>query len=169
MSVKQLLALPPSPLPFVGAIMESEAVLTYGNGETNYNNVVSHFNCSSAASQIACLRKVSGTDIQTYITAQDLTWPPVQDNETYVGYHSLSSIQSGQFADVPILIGTNKDEGRVFASLLGVNGSTSSASAASVADAVRGATGIDISSIVVPLSTLYGLDVSNDTYLLVSQ
>lgn len=118
-SVKQLLAQPPSPLPFRAAIMESEATAATGNGLVSYNAVSAHFGCTLTPSPLACLRKVDGKAILQYITASGLGFFPVNDN-TNVGYNSLPSIESGQFANVPILIGTNKNEGTVFAEIFGL-------------------------------------------------
>lgn len=117
--VKQLLAQPPSPLPFRAAIMESEAVAAIGNGLVSYNQVAAHFNCELAISPLNCLRNVDAKAIQTYITENSSGFFPVND-DTNVGYNSLPKILSGQFANVPILIGTNKNEFTVFAEIFGL-------------------------------------------------
>ena len=51
-SVKQLLANPPSPLPFRGAIMESQQTGLVADGKLNYENVLSHFGCTT----LECIR-----------------------------------------------------------------------------------------------------------------
>jgi carboxylesterase type B len=150
-SVKQLLAQPPSPLPFRAAIMESQNALIIGDPALNYANVVAHFNCTTAPSQIACLRDVSGTAIQSYITEAGLFFGPVVD-KTNVNANTLGSITSGQIANVPILIGSNKDEFRVFSALFGLN----PAAYPNLATLVLDVLGLDISTIATPLATLYG-------------
>ncbi|KAK4501555.1 hypothetical protein PRZ48_007364 [Zasmidium cellare] len=117
--VKQLLAQPPSPLPFRAAIMESEATAATGNGLVSYTAVAVKFGCALSLSPLNCLRKVDGKAIQKFITDNALNFFPVNDN-TNVGYNSLPSILSGQFANVPILMGTNKNEGTVFAEIFGL-------------------------------------------------
>ncbi|EGP85142.1 uncharacterized protein MYCGRDRAFT_75146 [Zymoseptoria tritici IPO323] len=118
--VKQLLAQPPSPLPFRAAILESQAQGALGNGAVNYPIVLAHFNCAD----ITCLRAVPAQDILDFITDNALGFFAVEDN-TNVNSNSLPSISSGQFAPVPILIGTNKDEFTLFLDILGLNGATS--------------------------------------------
>lgn len=117
--VKQLLAQPPSPLPFRAAIMESEATAALGVGLVSYNQVAANFGCALSVSPLNCLRKVDGKAIQKYITDNAVGFFPVNDN-TNVGYNSLPSIQSGKFANVPILMGTNKNEGTVFVEIFGL-------------------------------------------------
>lgn len=119
-SVKQLLASPPSPLPFYSAIMESQQTSLIGNGKLNYLNVLAHFKCTT----IQCLRQVSATDIKNYILSAGLNFPPVEGDGTYVR-DIRASINSGKFAKVPIMMGTNLNEGRAFLAAAGLsNGST---------------------------------------------
>jgi len=167
-SVKQLLANPPSPLPFRGAIMESQATGLPGNGTTSYENVVAHFNCTNATSQLACLRTVDAFAIRDYLISSNLYFPPVINDGTYVASDSLPEIQSGKFAPVPILIGTNKDEGRVFVDLLGLD-PANSGNESLVNQIIEDVTGIDVSSILQALLNGYDLDLSNDFYLALSQ
>jgi carboxylesterase 2 len=108
-SVKQLLANPPSPLPFRGAIMESQNTLLIGDGKANYNKVLNHFGCST----LDCIRGISGTDIQAYIDNEGLQFPPVDGDGTYTS-NILPEIVSGKLANVPIMMGTNKDEAQIF-------------------------------------------------------
>ncbi|TID18582.1 liver carboxylesterase 1 precursor [Venturia nashicola] len=119
-SVKQLLANPPSPLPFYSAIMESEQSLLIGDGKANYENVSAHFGCTN----IQCLRQVSAIDIKNYILAAGLNFPPVNGDGTSVK-DIRASISSGKFAKVPIMMGTNLNEARAFLDAAGLsNGST---------------------------------------------
>jgi acetylcholinesterase/carboxylesterase 2 len=104
-SAKQLLAIPPSPLPFHAAIIESEALELPGNGTANYQNVSQHFNCTD----INCLRNVSMSSIQDYVSKNNLFFKPVADNATSVS-DIRNSINNGTFANVSMIIGTNKNE-----------------------------------------------------------
>ncbi|GFF22126.1 alpha/beta-hydrolase [Aspergillus udagawae] len=104
-SAKQLLAIPPSPLPFQAAIIESEALELPGNGTANYQNVSQHFNCTD----ISCLRNVSMSSIQDYVSKNNLFFKPVADNATSVS-DIRNSINNGTFANVSMIIGTNKNE-----------------------------------------------------------
>ncbi|KAM3421370.1 Carboxylic ester hydrolase [Cercospora zeina] len=126
--VKQLLANPPSPLPFRAAIMQSQNQASSGVGLVSYNQVASNFGCSATPSVIDCLRQVPATDILAYITEEGLSFPDVAGDGTSVGKQALPNILSGQFANVPVLIGTNNNEASVFLDLLGLNtGSTTPA------------------------------------------
>lgn len=91
-----------------------------GNSGDNYNQVASHFNCTAGAT-LGCLRAVPAQDILNYIVNQTLLFYPVEDNATSVGKSANVEIKSGQFASVPILIGTNSQEFNAFSSILGVN------------------------------------------------
>lgn len=119
-SVKQLLANPPSPLNFRAAILSSQQDLAAGTGLGSWEDVIEHFDCSAADSPIECLRKVRGTDIQEYIHSKTIAFPPVIGDGTNEGPGTLESIQSGRFANVPILIGTNANEGTIFTQVLGL-------------------------------------------------
>ncbi|MCJ1392608.1 hypothetical protein MMC18_005478 [Xylographa bjoerkii] len=120
-SVKQLLTSPPHPLPFHAAILESETVLLFANGTVSWESLVAAVNCTSAASHIDCVRSVSATTIQTAIEVAALTFPPVVDNKTESGNVS-SAFTFHTAAHVPILIGTNSQEGRLFAYAEGLEG-----------------------------------------------
>ncbi|KAL1592747.1 hypothetical protein SLS60_011163 [Paraconiothyrium brasiliense] len=118
-SVKQLLANPPSPLPFSAAILQSQGSVLVGNGLTNYKKVLSNFGCND----IACLRKVEATAIKSYIEAESLAFPPVNADGTSDD-DVRSSILSRKFANVPTFFGTNLNEGRIFLAVLGLNNGT---------------------------------------------
>nr|POE72806.1 para-nitrobenzyl esterase [Quercus suber] len=162
-SVKQILANPPTPLPFRAAIMESQQTLRANDSLANYNQISSHFNCSSDASPLACLRNVSSNDLKSYVNNQNLTFTPVTNDGTDVASNSLPSIISGRFADVPIFIGTNSDEGRIFGAILGEDDNTSLAS--SISDMM----GLSISAIEPALLSAYPAGVANVPNLLLSQ
>lgn len=99
--------------------MESEQALLIGDGKANYQKVSTHFGCKT----IQCLRQVSATDIKNYILAAGLNFPPVQGDGTSVK-DIRSSISSRTFAEVPIMMGTNLNEARVFLAAAGLSNGT---------------------------------------------
>ncbi len=113
-SVKQLLANPPCPLTFSGAIMESEATVFTGNGLTNWETLVADLGCTAATSQIDCVRAAPATQIKDIIETKMLDFAPVADNITSTN-DVRPSIASGRFAHVPFFLGTNSQEGNVLA------------------------------------------------------
>jgi carboxylesterase 2 len=122
-SVKQLMAQPPSPLPFRAAIMESEQAVLPGTALASYKETLAEFGCTDAPSPIECLRGISATDLKTYVSQNDLFFEPVNDHVTFTT-DVRPNILSGQFANVPFFMGTNADEGRVFAAAAGFDNST---------------------------------------------
>lgn len=118
--IKQILANPPSPLPFRAALIESQNQGASGNGFISYSQTALHFGCFTNV--LTCLRKVPATELQEYITTNSLGFFEVVNDGTSVGKQALGSLATGKFADVPILIGTNTNESTVFASVLGING-----------------------------------------------
>nr|POF23971.1 pyrethroid hydrolase ces2e [Quercus suber] len=162
-SVKQLLANPPSPLPFRAAIMESQGTVIVGDGAQSYQQVLANFSCANAPSPIDCLRKVPGADLLAYIDENEVEFPPVINDGTYIASDALPSITSGKFANVPILLGTNANEGRVFLEIAGLfNGQ-------STVDAVLSLTGLNISGIEQSLLARYAADIVNDGDVLIAQ
>jgi carboxylesterase 2 len=159
-SVKQLLANPPSPLPFRGAIMESQQAGLVGDGKLNYENVLTHFGCTT----LECIRAVPGTDIQAYVNSAGLMsgFPPVEGDGTYTS-NALPSILSGKFANVPVMAGTNLDEFRVFLEVLGLG------SDADLVGTVSQLSGINISAIEPALLSKYSADVTKDSYELLAR
>lgn len=91
--------------------MESEQSFFPGpGGAANYQNVLNHFNCKD----LACIRGVDAVAIRTYIengTSGELFFPPVAD-PTYVT-DIRNNIHNHTFANVPILMGSNLNEGRI--------------------------------------------------------
>ncbi|OHE92130.1 carboxylesterase [Colletotrichum orchidophilum] len=124
-SVKQLLANPPSPLPFSAAILESQQALLLGSGSDSYSKVLKNFNCTD----IKCLRQVSATDIKAFIEAQALVFPPVNGDGTSIG-DVRSSISSKKWPKIPVIMGTNLNEARVFLAVEGISDGTTALNAA---------------------------------------
>ncbi|KAF8859749.1 carboxylesterase [Acephala macrosclerotiorum] len=121
-SVKQLLAQPPSPMPFRAAILESQAAGFTGSGLTDYQQVLTNFKCDTSPTPLICLQKVSAEEIANYISTNALDFPPANDHVTSTN-DVRPNILSKQFAQVPIFLGTNANEGRVFAAADGLDSS----------------------------------------------
>jgi carboxylesterase 2 len=94
---------------------------------------------------------VSGTDIQAYVDSEGLQFPPVDGDGTYTN-NILPNIISGKFANVPILMGTNKDEAQIFLAVAGLDNGTS------LVDGVLDLTGLNISSIESSVLAKYAAD-----------
>ncbi|KAJ4380866.1 hypothetical protein N0V86_004228 [Didymella sp. IMI 355093] len=118
-SVKQLLANPPSPRPFSAAILQSQNIALTGDGLASYAQVLLNFGCID----IACLRGVNASAIKSYIEANSLVFPPVNNDGTFVN-DVRPSIKARKFADVPTFFGTNLDENRFLLATLGLNNGT---------------------------------------------
>ena len=120
-SVKELLTVPPNPRPYRAVIMESEAAAFSGNGLVSWDTLVAAVGCTTAPSQVDCVRQVPATKIKSVIEHDALSFPPVIDNKTETGNVALA-IASHTAAQVPILIGTNAQEGRPVAAADGLHG-----------------------------------------------
>ncbi|KAI4156216.1 MAG: hypothetical protein LQ340_000439 [Diploschistes diacapsis] len=113
-SVKQLLALPPKPLPFRAAILESEATGEANSGPAAWASLVAALNCSSTTSQLACVRAASAATIKGIELNRSLAFNPYINNVTAIE-NTAPIFSSGGGARVPFLIGNNANEGRPFA------------------------------------------------------
>ncbi|KAE8165726.1 alpha/beta-hydrolase [Aspergillus tamarii] len=108
-SVKQLLANPPSPLPFRAAILQSQQTLFFGEAHWSWLRALKHLNCFD----LACVKRRSWEDIKDVIESEKIGFRPENDGVT--SYDDIrESIETGKFANVPLMLGTNKDEGTVF-------------------------------------------------------
>ncbi|KAL6884481.1 alpha/beta-hydrolase [Trichoderma evansii] len=103
--------------PFVAAIMESGQMTFYPNSPNTtapWENMVGKLNCSSASDVIACVRRIPASKIKSTIEeAGDFNFGPVRDNLTFISHAGVAR-QHGKIAQVPILIGNNFQEGRLF-------------------------------------------------------
>ena len=122
-SVKQLLALPPSPLTYRAAIMESEAALVEPDSSVPWEELVALTNCTTAVSQLACVRQVPAMTIQNVIETNSISFQPAFDGVTAVS-NVLPIFDTGRAAKVPMMIGTNANEGTVFARIILLMGNT---------------------------------------------
>ncbi|KAH7409040.1 liver carboxylesterase 1 precursor [Cadophora sp. MPI-SDFR-AT-0126] len=123
LSVKQLVALPPSPVPFRAAILESTGGSFPLSPEDSWNQLVKSTRCTNAASQIGCVRQVPANQIKNIIEQNSIGFGPVEDGVTYTA-NTRAKFFARTAADVPLLHGTNSNEGRVFAHLVGIGNGT---------------------------------------------
>lgn len=70
-------------------------------------------NCSSTTSNLTCVRNANATTIQNIVNMNSLSFNPWADNVTLVASPAAAR-QAGSFAKVPVMGGTNAQEGRVF-------------------------------------------------------
>ncbi len=121
-SVETLVNSPPDPLPFHAAIMQSGPATIYANVDasaTSWNDLVKAVNCTSDA-VLECMRAVPASELKEIVERQALSFGPVPDGGITrvdrLGEKRLASTEhESAIARVPVLIGSNADEGRTFA------------------------------------------------------
>lgn len=123
-SVDKLITTTPENPPFRAAILES-GQSSVGQAQANDRSIgLASWNALSAAlncTSLACVRSQPATLIKSIIEPRSLNFPPVTDNVTQIANPSTARAQ-GNIANVPVLAGTNAQEGRVFE--LGMNNLT---------------------------------------------
>jgi carboxylesterase type B len=119
-SVKQLIANPPSPVPFHAAIMQSQASGVHGEPAV-FSKMAKELGCPAGKGEVACVQKVPAAKIKDVIERGGHQFGPVPDGTTHV-MDVRDSFKSGKAAKVPMIIGTNADEGRPFAAIGLANG-----------------------------------------------
>lgn len=104
--------------PFRAAILQSgqysyrSTPLQVSN--TQWDNLAASLNCpGSFDSNLTCVRAANATQIQTIINQNALSFQPSVDNITLVSNPAVAR-REGNIARVPVLGGTNSQEGRVF-------------------------------------------------------
>lgn len=121
-SVDYFLSQPPEPLNFRAAIMQS-GTSTFrarpANPANGWNILVNGVGCTNATDVLQCMRSVPVDDLKTYQERNRVPWAPIFDNVTSAfaaRSNRLKSTQDnpGAFARVPILGGSNTDEGRLY-------------------------------------------------------
>ncbi|KAL1918083.1 uncharacterized protein VTP21DRAFT_3349 [Calcarisporiella thermophila] len=112
--------------PFDRAILSSGSstsaynCMTYKSFQPVYNALVENVNCSNANNTLECLRKSDITVLHTAgvalaeSTFPQLKYPPVAGGE-YISKGCSDVLDSRQFLDVPLIVGTNTNEGTLFA------------------------------------------------------
>lgn len=112
---------------FRSAIMESGSPVTLSDSDrrsyyqTAYRNLTQSAGCSNAPDSLECLRHLPYEKLNAAINTTALSgiWAPQIDGDI-IDRHSSEQLKDGAFVHVPILIGTNSDEGTSF-SPKGVN------------------------------------------------
>jgi len=112
-SVDRLVTTPPQPIPFRGAIAQSGQAsvspIPGDAGPASWAFLVAALNCTTAASQLACVRAADVETIENIVQQNALSFSPVTDNVTQI----TLPVNRTKYQSVPYMIGTNGQEGRV--------------------------------------------------------
>lgn len=116
------MANPPVPQIYRAAIIESEGEGASGNGSASWTALLEELNCPSLVGDaaLACARAAPAATIRNIVDVNALGFPAVNDNVTSSNNVAVN-IDLKKWADVPLLIGTNADDGRLFAVGQGYN------------------------------------------------
>ncbi|KAK7539077.1 carboxylesterase hlo [Phyllosticta citricarpa] len=119
-SVKMLWALPPRPVPFHGAIIQSQGGAGPTDGGIAWRNLTKTLNCTATPSkkEIDCVRDKPVDLIRSIIEKNRLNFAPKVENRT-AATHIENQIRLRTAARVPMLIGSNGDEGSIFQVVFG--------------------------------------------------
>uniref|UniRef100_A0A093V720 Carboxylic ester hydrolase n=1 Tax=Talaromyces marneffei PM1 TaxID=1077442 RepID=A0A093V720_TALMA len=83
--------------------------------EPNYQNIVKLAGCSSASDTLACLRTIPTEQLSAIFNSSDVTASGgVVIDGDIVAESATTLTKNGNFVRVPVLIGTNSDEGTAF-------------------------------------------------------
>ncbi|PPQ86399.1 hypothetical protein CVT25_003579 [Psilocybe cyanescens] len=94
-----------------GAVMQSsDTAQPMWQLNDQISRIASNMSCPTGRGQLDCLRKKSGTDLQKVLLATGTQFQPVTDNIT-IWKDYVAQTKAGHTPKVPLLIGTNKDEG----------------------------------------------------------
>lgn len=110
---------------FRGAIMESGNPLflkteQWHYSQPYYDNTTAAMNCTNATDHLECLRKVPFKDLDLYFNQTWSRYFYPQPDGDFIQGSTLTQMKAGQFVKVPLLTGSNSDEGSVFA-VKGIN------------------------------------------------
>ena len=109
---------------FRGAVMDSGSPVFYipllppQDYQSTYNELSVAAGCNASTDSLQCLREVPFEDLNTIFSNAPELWgafSPAEDGDFIQGQGS-DLLSSGDFVHVPIIIGTNTDEGTYFAS-----------------------------------------------------
>lgn len=120
-SVDALITAPPKPVPFAGAIMQSAASADGGGDNdsvSSWRRAVSAANCARA-NGFDCLRAVPASFLKSLIEKEELSFKPTPDGGVTLADRPRrerfrSEEGDDTIARVPLLIGTNADEGSLY-------------------------------------------------------
>ena len=118
MSVDALITSPPDPVPFHAAIMESgTSTLMAVSAGSDWKALVNATNCQNK-NELECVRAIPAKRLKQIAERKMLTFSPTPDGITWPKnphQNRLSSTNdSSKIARVPLLIGSNADEGQTF-------------------------------------------------------
>ena len=104
--------------PFRGAILQSGQLSYRGTPRSylpeSWANLSQALDCPGEYdSDLACVRAAEATEIQRIINENELDFNPVADNITLVSNPAVRRL-SGDIAPIPVMGGTDAQEGRVF-------------------------------------------------------
>lgn len=95
--------------------------------EATYDLLVSNTSCASTAanntssSSLDCLRALPFAELDAALNGTDATpWAPMLDGD-FIADYPTNLLAAGRFPRVPVLIGTNQDEGSAFGVARGPN------------------------------------------------
>ncbi|KAF7912297.1 uncharacterized protein EAF01_001318 [Botrytis porri] len=123
LSVDALITSYPISPPFRAAIMQSgqDSVRTLTakpglgtvSGTLSWNALAASLGCSETGGALACLQAADALTIKSYIEHAGLSFQPIVDNLTRISNPQLKRANR-QIANVPVLIGSNSQEGSAF-------------------------------------------------------
>jgi carboxylesterase type B len=119
-AVRQLVTLPPDPLPFRAAVVQSQAFGPNTDNVENWELLSEQLGCDkpkNGLSQLQCVQSAPADQIRSIIDTQLLSFSPIIDNRT-LSLTFDDAVNQGTAAKVPILIGTNANEGTVLAPVM---------------------------------------------------
>ncbi|KDR69866.1 hypothetical protein GALMADRAFT_128465 [Galerina marginata CBS 339.88] len=94
-----------------GAVMQSsDTAQPMWQLNDQISKISVNMSCPTGRGQLDCLRTKSGVDLQKVLLATGTQFQPVTDNVT-IWKDYVAQTKAGHTAKVPLLIGTNKDEG----------------------------------------------------------
>ncbi|KAG7091466.1 hypothetical protein E1B28_010497 [Marasmius oreades] len=110
MTNQYLSAFPNDPI-IRGAIMQSaDTSQPMWAPNNQLSTIASNLSCPIGQGELSCLRKISGGELQRVLLATGTQFQPVIDNITIFKDY-VKQTRERRTAQVPVLIGTNKDEG----------------------------------------------------------
>lgn len=107
---------------FRAGIMESGGSISAGTGnftmyQSSYDTLAASVNCSNAVDSLQCLREVPFETLNSVLNGTDgssvYDFSPVVDGDFMRNYGSVQ-LHNHEFVKVPIISGTNMDEGTAF-------------------------------------------------------
>lgn len=91
--------------------------------QATYNTLLSNTSCASTvntSSSLDCLRALPFDEINPALNGT-LSWAPVLDGD-FIADYPVNQLATGRFPKIPVMIGTNTDEGTAFGTAQGPNG-----------------------------------------------